>query len=255
MSLFDIDGRVALITGGSRGIGLMIARGFVDAGAKVYISSRKAEVCEQVAAELGGPAKAVAIPADLSSIDEVNRLAAEIKDREPKLDILVNNAGAVWGEPLETFSEQGWDKVVDLNLKSLFFLTRELAPLVAAAGTAQRPSRVINIASVDGIHVPDFETYSYVAAKSAVIHLTRALAKRLVSDNVNVNAIAPGLFPSKMTKYMFDNLGDEMMRMIPMGRAGEPSDMAGTAIFLCSAAASYITGQTIVVDGGLTGLR
>lgn len=254
MDLFDIRGKVALITGGSRGIGLMIAQGFVEAGAKVYISSRNAEVCNQVVAELGGPQHAVAIPADLSSMDEVRRLADEMKTREDRLDILVNNAGATWGEPLETFSEKGWDKVLDLNLKSLFFLSRELTPLLTAAGTPDRPSRIINIASIDGIHVPDFEAYSYSAAKAAVIHLTRSLAKRLVAEHVNVNAIAPGLFPSKMTQFVFENVADEMMARIPMRRAGEPGDIAGTAIFLSSSASNYITGQTIVVDGGITGL-
>lgn len=254
MGLFDINGKVALITGGSRGIGLMIARGFVDAGAKVYISSRNAEVCEQVATELGGRDHAVAIPADLSSMDEVRRLAGEIKEQTTRLDIVVNNAGATWGEPLETFSEQGWDKVVDLNVKSLFFLTRELAPILASAGTGDDPSRVINIASVDGIHVPDFEAYSYSASKAAVIHLTRSLAKRLVAEHVNVNAIAPGLFPSKMTQFIFENLADEVIGRIPMRRAGEPGDIAGTAIFLSARASNYITGQTIVVDGGFTGL-
>jgi NAD(P)-dependent dehydrogenase (short-subunit alcohol dehydrogenase family) len=255
MDLFDIDGRVALVTGGSRGIGLMIARGFVERGTKVYISSRSADVCDQVAEELGGPEHAVSVPADLSSLDEVYRLAAEIGERESHLDILVNNAGAVWGEPLGSFSEEGWDKVVDLNVKSLFFLTKELVPMLTLAGSPERPARIINIASIDGIHISDFETYSYAAAKAAVIHLTRALAKRLVDDHINVNAIAPGLFPSKMTKGIMDFAGDQVMASIPMGRAGEPGDMAGAAIFLSSPASNYITGQTVVVDGGITGLR
>ncbi len=255
MNLFDIRGRVALVTGGSRGIGLMIARGFVEAGARVYISSRNTDACEEAAADLGGPDHAVAFPADLSSLEEIERLAAAIEEREDSLDILVNNAGATWGEPLESFPEHGWDKVVDLNVKSLFFLTRRLTQLIAAAAHPDRPARVINIASIDGLRVPVFEAYSYAAAKAAVIHLTRTLARKLVADHINVNAIAPGLFPSKMTRFIFEGGAEEAIARIPMGRAGRPEDMAGAAIFLASPASNYITGQTIVVDGGITGLR
>ncbi len=254
MDLFDIAGRVALVTGGSRGIGLMIARGYVEAGAKVYLTSRSADVCEEVAADLGGPDHAVALPADLSDMAEVARVANTVAEKERRLDILVNNAGATWGEPLESFSELGWDKVMTLNVKALFFLTRELTPALTTAGSAERPARVINIASVDGLHVPDFESYSYSAAKAGVIHLTRALAKRLVTQHINVNGIAPGLFPSNMTRFIFENVADAALAQIPMRRAGEPGDIAGTAIFLAAPASNYITGQTIVVDGGITGL-
>ncbi len=252
--LFSVAGKVALVTGGSRGIGLMIARGYVEGGAKVYISSRKAEVCDEVAAELSKVGEAISLPADLSTVSGVQGLAAALKEREGRLDILVNNAGAAWGEPIETFSEEGWDKVVDLNLKSLFFMTKEVLDLLQAAGTAESPARVINIASVDGIHVPDFETYSYAASKSGVIHLTRALAKRLVRDHINVNAIAPGLFPSKMTAFMMEQFEDAVLAGIPQHRAGTPEDMAGAAIYLASRASNYVTGQTLAVDGGITGL-
>lgn len=252
MELFDLSGRTALVTGGSRGIGFMIAQGYVQAGAKVYIASRDGDACREAASVIGG--NVVPIAADLSSLEGVQSLARVIADGEDQLDILVNNAGATWGEPIETFSEKGWDKVMDVNVKGLFFLTQALHPLLKQAGTAELPARVINIASVDGIHVAQYESYSYAASKAAVIHLTKSLAKRLVVDQVNVNAIAPGLFPSKMTQFMFENPDQSMMAHIPQGRAGNADDMAGAAIYLASRASSYVTGQILAVDGGLTGL-
>ena len=248
--LFSIDGKTALVTGGSRGIGLMIARGFVEAGAKVYISSRKAEVCDEVASELSKVGECVSIPADLSTEAECQRLAAAIAERESKLDILVNNAGATWGAPLETFDEAAWERVLSLNVKGVFHLTKFLTPLLQAAGSADDPARVINIGSIDGIHVPVLETYSYSASKAAVHQLTRHLAKRL-APTVTVNAIAPGPFESKMMAATLDAFGEQIAANAPMKRIGRPDDMAGTAIFLSSRAGSYLTGAVIPVDGGI----
>ncbi|HSO22091.1 MAG TPA: SDR family oxidoreductase [Chondromyces sp.] len=249
-SLFSIRGKVALVTGGSRGIGLMIARGYVEAGATVYISSRSAEACESAAAELSQTGTCVALPHDLSTLDGVAALVRDFGEREEKLHILVNNAGAAWGEPLETFPEQGFDKVTDLNLKSLFFLTRDLLPLLERAATAADPARVINIGSIDGLRVPFVPNYSYAAAKAAVHHLTRMLAVHLAGRHITVNAVAPGFFPSKMTKVLLENHRDAFEKACPLGRIGEPADMAGIAVFLASRAASYINGAVIPVDGG-----
>jgi NAD(P)-dependent dehydrogenase (short-subunit alcohol dehydrogenase family) len=252
--LFDISGRTALVTGGSRGIGLMIARGFVEAGAKVYVSSRKTEVCERVAAELGELGECHALPADLSREDECRRLADEVIEREGgRLDILVNNAGATWGAPFDDFDDAAWDRVLDLNVKGVFHLTRFLRPALAAAGTHESPARVINIGSVDGIRAPQLETYSYSASKAAVHHMTKVLAARLAPDNITVNAIAPGPFESKMMAATLEAFGDAIREQIPLRRIGEPDDMAGTAIFLCSRAGAYLTGTVIPVDGGIVG--
>jgi NAD(P)-dependent dehydrogenase (short-subunit alcohol dehydrogenase family) len=250
--LFSLTGKTALVTGGSRGIGLMIATGFVEAGVKTYISSRKADVCEQVATELSTRGECIPLPADLSTEDECNRLAREVMDREEKLDILVNNAGANWGAPLAEFPDTAWDRVLDLNVKGVFHLTRALVPALQAAGTAEDPARVINIGSIDGLRVPEFETYSYSASKAAVHHLTRTLAKRLAPDHITVNAIAPGPFESKMMAATLDAFGEVIKQQCPLGRIGEPSDMAGTAIFLSSKAGSYLTGAVIPVDGGIS---
>jgi NAD(P)-dependent dehydrogenase (short-subunit alcohol dehydrogenase family) len=250
--LFSISGKTALVTGGSRGIGLMIARGFVDAGAKVYISSRKADVCEQVAAELSASGDCVALPADLSTEDECIRLANELAEREPKLDILVNNAGANWAAPLAEFGDAAWDRVLGLNVKGVFHLTRELVPSLKAAATHGDPSRVINIGSIDGLRAPEFETYSYSASKAAVHHLTRTLAKRLAREGITVNAIAPGPFESKMMAATLEAFGDVIKAQCPLGRIGEPDDLAGTAIFLASRAGAYLTGAVIPVDGGIS---
>lgn len=249
--LFSIEGKTALVTGGSRGIGLMIARGFVEAGATVYVSSRKADVCEQVAAELSEVGTCVALPADLSSEDECRRLADELAGREEQLSILVNNAGATWGAPLADFDDAAWDRVLDLNVKGVFHLTKFCVPLLEAAGTHDDPARVINIGSIDGIQVPTLETYSYSASKAAVHQLTRVLARQLAPRHITVNAIAPGPFESKMMAATLEAFGDEIARSAPLRRIGRPDDMAGTAIFLSSRAGSYLTGAVIPVDGGI----
>ena len=228
----------------------MIARGFVEGGARVYISSRKAEVCDAVASELSKIGSCEAIPADLSKPEEAARLAAAIGAKEDHLDILVNNAGATWGAPIEDFDEAAWERVLSLNVKGVFHLTKELLPLLKAAGTPESPARVINIGSIDGIHVPILETYSYSASKAAVHQLTRHLARRLAPE-ITVNAIAPGPFESKMMAATLDAVGDQIAASAPLKRIGRPDDMAGTAIFLASRAGSYITGSIIAVDGGI----
>ena len=251
--LFSIEGKVAVVTGGSRGIGLMIARGFVEAGAKVYISSRKADVCDEVAAELSKIGECVSAPADLSSVAGCIQLAEKVMEREAELHVLVNNAGAAWGAPIEEYPESGFDKVMDLNVKAIFFLTQQFLPALRKAATKEDPARVINIGSIDGIRVPLLQNYAYSASKAAVHMLTRHMAHHLVEDNIAINAIAPGPFPSKMTKFMFDSVGEEgVAANVPMGRAGGPDDVAGTAIFLASKAGAYLTGAVIPVDGGIS---
>ena len=252
-NLFDLEGRVALVTGGSRGIGEMIASGFVANGVRTYISARKADACDAAAERLSALGACISIPADLSSMDGIEHLAAELEGLEERLDILVNNAGAVWGAPVEDFPESGWDKVLAINLKSPFFLTRRLLPMLERAGTHEHPARVINIGSVDGLHVTPMPTYSYGASKAGLHHLTRILAAHLASRHINVNAIAPGPFESKMMAHTLKTAGDRIVRQIPRQRIGQPADMAGVAIFLSSQAASYVTGVVLPVDGGLTG--
>ncbi len=255
-NLFDIEGKVALVTGGSSGIGLMIARGYVEAGAKVYISSRKKEVCDAVAAELSKAGTCIAIPADLSQEAEAVRLAQEIADREPGgLDILVNNAGANWGAPLAEYPDKAWDKVLGLNVKGVFHLTRALVDSLAKAATAEDPARVINIGSIDGLQTPSMETYAYSASKAAVHHLTRALAKKLAPQKITVNAVAPGPFESKMMAATMETFREFILADSPMKRIGEPEDMAGIAIYLASRAGSYVTGAVIPVDGGMSTTR
>jgi NAD(P)-dependent dehydrogenase (short-subunit alcohol dehydrogenase family) len=249
--LFDIAGKTALVTGGSRGIGLMIARGYVEAGAKVYISSRKADVCDEVAAELSKVGSCTSVPADLSRDGECERLATVVAGREPRLDILVNNAGATWGAPLADYPADAWDKVMGLNAKAPFLLTRALVPALEAAGTADDPARVINIGSIDGIQVPLLETYAYSTSKAAVHQLTRHLARQLGPRNITVNAIAPGPFESKMMAATLRDFGDSIARSSPLGRIGRPDDMAGVAIYLASRAGAYVTGAVIPVDGGI----
>ncbi len=249
--LFDIAGKTALVTGGSRGIGLMIARGYVEAGAHVYISSRKADVCDEVAAELSKIGTCTSIPADLSRDGECERLAAAVAPRETRLDILVNNAGATWGAPLADYPADAWDKVMTLNAKSPFLLTRALVPALEAAGTADDPARVINIGSIDAIQVPLLETYAYSTSKAAVHQLTRHLARQLGPRNITVNAIAPGPFESKMMAATLRDFGDSIARSSPLGRIGRPDDMAGVAIYLASRAGAYVTGAVIPVDGGI----
>lgn len=251
--LFDLQGRVALVTGGSRGIGEMIAEGFVANGVRTYISSRKADACDAAAERLSALGDCISLPADLSSLAGIEQLAGELAAREERLGILVNNAGAVWGEAIEEFPESGWDKVLTINLKSPFFLTRRLLPMLEKAGTHESPARVINIGSVDGLHVTPMPTFSYGASKAGLHHLTRILAAHLAGRHVNVNAIAPGPFPSKMMEHTLKTAGDRILQQIPRKRIGEPSDMAGAAIFLASKASSYVTGVVLPVDGGLTG--
>jgi len=246
-TLFRLDGRIALVTGGSRGIGKMIAAGFLAQGAKVYISSRKAAACEEAAAELGDGC--IALPQDVATVEGCRALAGAIGEREGKLDILVNNAGAAWAAPFEEFPENGWDKVMDLNLKSPFFLTQALyEPLKAAA--RERRAKVINITSIDGQRLNPWDTYSYHASKSALIYLTKRMAARLVRDGINVTSIAPGAFASEMNRAARDH-GDAVAQAIPARRIGEDEDMAGAAIYLASRAGDYVVGETITVDGGL----
>jgi NAD(P)-dependent dehydrogenase (short-subunit alcohol dehydrogenase family) len=248
--LFSLTGRTALVTGGSRGIGRMIAKGFLMQGARVYISSRKAAACEDTVKELSAFGSCLALPADVSTVEGARALAAAYAAREGALDILVNNAGAAWGETFDTFPEKGWDKVMDLNVKSPFFLTQALHEQLRA-GAKARPAKVINIASIDGVSVNPMETYSYAASKAGLIHLTRRMSLRLVQDNIVVSGIAPGAFASDMNRDARDH-GDEVARRIPSGRIGTEEDMAGVAIYLASRAGDYVVGQTIVVDGGVT---
>ena len=252
--LFSLKGRTALITGGSRGIGRMIAAGFLAQGAKVYISSRKAADCDATAQALSAQGAAcISLPANVSTLDGIHGLVAAYTAREGTLDILVNNAGAAWGETFETFPESGWDKVVDLNLKAPFFLTQALiAPLRAAAKV--QPAKVINIASIDGVSVNPQETYSYAASKAGLIHMTRRMALRLAQDNIVVSAIAPGAFASDMNRVARDH-AEETAKHIPAGRIGRDEDMAGAAIYLASRAGDYVMGSTLVVDGGVTHAR
>jgi len=252
--LFSIAGKTALVTGGTRGIGRMVAEGFVEAGADVIISSRKADACAEVAAELSAKGKCAAIPADLSTEAGCRGLAQEVATRFDHLDLLVNNAGATWGAPLEEFDEAAFERVLALNVKGVFHLTKFLVPLLKAAGTQEEPARVINIGSIDGIGVPMLETYSYSASKAAVHQLTRHLAKRL-APAITVNAIAPGPFPSKMMAATLDAFGEQIAANAPLRRIGRPDDMAGTAIFLSSRAGAYLTGAVIPVDGGIATLR
>lgn len=251
-NLFSVAGKVALVTGGSRGIGLMIARGYVENGATVYVSSRKKEVCDEVAAELSKVGTCHSLPADVSSEAECNRLAAELAKREPKLHILVNNAGANWGAPMNEYPDDAWNKVLALNVKSIFHLTRACLPRLEAAASPADPARVINIGSIDGLRVPMLHTYAYSSSKAAVHHLTRVLAVELAAKHVTVNAVAPGPFESKMMAETLRSFGDAIRASCPLGRIGEPEDMAGIAIFLASRAGSYLTGTVIPVDGGIT---
>jgi NAD(P)-dependent dehydrogenase (short-subunit alcohol dehydrogenase family) len=250
-SLFSVRGKIALVTGGSRGIGLMIARGFLESGAKVYISSRKKEVCDSVAAELSKAGECISIPADISNYEGCEQLAREMAKREQRLDVLVNNAGAAWGQPLAEYSEAGWDKVIDTNVKGVFFLTRDLLPLLEKAARPGDPARIINVGSIDGIKAPFLETYAYPASKAAVHHMTRDLAVKLGRRNITVNAIAPGPFESHMTKWMLENFQKEIEKSCPLGRIGSPGDMAGVAIYLASRAGAYVNGVVIPVDGGI----
>jgi NAD(P)-dependent dehydrogenase (short-subunit alcohol dehydrogenase family) len=253
--LFDVSHKTALVTGGSRGIGLMIARGLVQAGARVIVSSRKSDDVQVAAAELSQLGDCVAIAADISTPDGAAQLASATRDRFAELDILVNNAGVVWGAPLEEFPAVGWDKVLNTNVQGVFHLTVALLPALRAAAKQRGPARVINIGSIDGLRTPAVENYSYSASKAAVHMLTRHLAKRLASEQITVNAIAPGPFESKMMAFALDDpqAREAIEAAVPLGRIGRPDDVAGLALFLASRAGSYMTGAIIPLDGGITG--
>lgn len=248
--MFDLSGRIAVVTGGSRGIGRMIAEEFVRRGVRTYITARKAEPCQQTAKELSEFGECIALPHDLSTPEGIGAFVSEFSEREKSLDILINNAGAAWGAPFDEFPESGWDKVMDINVKSLFFLTQQLAPMLREGASAEQPAKVINITSIDGIRNTDMETYSYSASKAGAIHLTRRMAKRLVGENIHVNSIAPGAFASDLNKFARDN-PDKVASFIPAKRLGRPEDMAGAAVYMCSRAGDYLVGITLTVDGGI----
>lgn len=252
--LFDIAGKVALVTGGSRGIGFMIARGYVEAGARVYITARKAEACEAAASELCKSGECVALPGDLARMDEIERVSGIVRERESALHVLVNNAGTQWGATIDTFPEKGWDKVMDLNVKSPFFILQKLLPLLEAAAEPGDPARVINVGSVDGLHTPIFENFSYAPSKAALHHLSRMLAAHLAPRNITVNVIAPGPFLTDMLAPMVDSMGeDSILANVPLKRMGGPDDAAGVAIFLAARASAFVTGTVLPVDGGIFG--
>lgn len=246
--IFSLEGRVALVTGGSRGLGRWIAEGFVAQGARVYISSRKASACEAAAAEIGDGCTAIAH--DISTVDGCKALAEDFAGHESHLDILVNNAGATWGAPFETFPEAGWDKVMGLNVRSPFFLTQALYPMLCEGARLAGPAKVIMLSSIDGLRTSEWETYSYQASKAAIEFLTRRLAARLIKDGINVTAIAPGAFPSDMNRSARD-MADAVASLIPAGRVGRSTDVIAAAVYLASRAGDYVVGDSITVDGGL----
>jgi NAD(P)-dependent dehydrogenase (short-subunit alcohol dehydrogenase family) len=252
--LFSIAGKTAVVTGGSRGIGYMIAAEFLKAGARrVYICARKAEACDAAAKELSQFGDCVSVPADVGDLAGVDAVAKAIEGRDSKLHILVNNAGTAWGATVESYPMEQVDRVLHVNVRSVFHMTQRLLPLLRAAATEEDPARVINIGSIDGLAIPITQNYAYSASKAAVHMLTRHLAHALVKDHVNVNAIAPGLFPSRMTRWAFDSpdLEKQVVEAIPMRRAGRAEDIGGTAIYLSSRAGAYLTGVVIPVAGGL----
>jgi NAD(P)-dependent dehydrogenase (short-subunit alcohol dehydrogenase family) len=253
-SLFSVDGKVAVVTGGSRGIGRMIAEGLVRSGMRVYISSRKAEACDATAQELSQWGECISFPADLSNPEGVESLAQRVAAREPQVHLLVNNAGATWGAPMQDYPDSAWDKVLSTNVKAVFDLTVALLPQLRGAASHDDPARVVNIGSIDGIRVPETDNYAYSASKAAVHMLTRQMAHHLSGERITVNAIAPGPFPSKMMAFILDAEGGEEMvsSAVPLGRIGRPEDVAGTVLFLASRAGSFLTGAVIPVDGGLS---
>jgi len=249
--LFSVEGKVALVTGGSRGIGEMIARGFVENGARTYIVARKAEACDAAAEKLSQYGECISLPADLSSRERIEDLCSAIEAREEKVHILVNNAGANWAVPFREYPESGWDKVTTVNLKSVFFLTQRMHSLLMAAGSHEDPARVINIASVDGMRAPMLEIYAYTASKAGLIGMSRHMAKHLARDHITVNAISPGPFESKMMAATLRDFRDEIVASVPRERIGEPEDIAGACIFLASRAGAWVTGINMPVDGGM----
>jgi NAD(P)-dependent dehydrogenase (short-subunit alcohol dehydrogenase family) len=249
--LFSVKDKVVLVTGGSSGIGLMIARGFVEGGARVYIASRKRAACDAAAAELASLGHCVSLPVDVSKREDRLALVKQLESREGKLHVLVNNAGTNWAAPIEEYPESGFDKVLSVNLEAIFCLTRDCLALLQAAASAASPARVINIGSIDGLTVPFVDNYAYSASKAGVHHLTRVLARRLGPRKITVNAVAPGPFESRMTEWMLDNFQERIESECPLGRIGAPSDMAGIALFLASRAGAYVNGVVIPVDGGI----
>lgn len=252
-NLFDIEGKVALVTGGSRGIGLMIAEGLVEAGVKVYVSSRKKAVCDDVAAKLSEKGVCISMPADLSSIEGITGLVAQIMAEEPKLDILVNNAGVTWGATFEDFPDKAWERVLNMNVRAPFNLTQQLLPLLKESGSDADPARVINIGSIAGFQAESIQAFSYGPSKAAIHQLTKMLAGELARHKVTVNCIAPGPFPSQMTAFALENEGTRqiMEKQVPLGRIGEPDDIAGLVIYLTSRAGAFMTGNVIPLDGGI----
>ncbi len=248
--LFSVTGKIAVVTGGSRGIGAMIARGFVENGVKTYITARKEDELFETAKKLSQWGECIAIKSDLSTVTGISEFSQHLQNHEQQLHILVNNAGATWGASIDDFPESAWDKIMDLNVKAPFFLTQKLLPLLRAGASSNDPSRIINLSSIHGFINPKTDNYSYSASKAAIVHLTRHLAADLAAENINVNGIAPGLFPSKMTAFMVDGHEEEVGALIPRGRIGSMEDAAGTAIYLCSRASAWVTGHTIQLDGG-----
>lgn len=251
--LFSLEGRVALVTGGARGLGRSIAEGLIEQGAKVYLTSRDEQAGAATAAELSRWGDCESVAVDVASEAGITQLARHLEAREPALDILVNNAGAVWAHDFDTFPQRAWDKVVDLNLKAPFFLAQAFAPMLRRAAVT-RTAKVINISSIDALSVNGLETYSYAASKAGLVHLTRRLSLRLAEDNIAVTCIAPGMFPSDMNRRARDS-ADELAMHIPAGRVGGPDDIASAVIYLASTAGDYVMGETLVVDGGLTWQR
>jgi len=251
MNLFDLSGKTALVTGGNRGIGLMISRGLLDAGARVIISGRNEAVCDAAVAELSSFGTIEAIPADLAAADATSRLAQMVAERVDHLDILVNNAGATWGAPIEEFPESAWDKVLGVNVKAPFMLIQACLPLLERAGSAEDPARIINIGSIDGLRVPNFDSFSYAASKAAIHQITKMLAKQFGPRHITVNAIAPGPFPSKMMGAILESFEEQLIESSPLGRIGRAEDMAGAAVYLSSKAGSWVTGIVLPVDGGI----
>jgi NAD(P)-dependent dehydrogenase (short-subunit alcohol dehydrogenase family) len=255
-NLFGLDGKVAVVTGGSRGIGFMIASGLVANGVRTYITARKADACDAAAAELSEHGECISFPADLSTADGLASFVDRLTERESQIDILVNNAGAAWGAPLGEFPEMGFDKVMDLNVKAPFMLTQALLPQLKAGATAEDPARVIMIGSIDGIRVPLGDNYSYSASKAGIHMMARHMAAHLVRDNITINSIAPGPFESKMMAYRLDDPDSRKMveAGVPRRRIGSPEDIAGTVIFLAGRAGAFTTGSVIPVDGGISTL-